>query len=303
MAKAITLLDGGLGQELYRRGVRKHEVLWSANALVIDPDAVRDVHVAFIRAGAQVIITNTYCTSRVRLGRAGFGDRFEELNALACRLAQEARDEAGVPGVQIAGCLPPLHGSYRPDLVPSIDEMLPQYREMAAIIGPMVDLMLCETMATASEGLAAATAAAETGKPVWVSWTLRDDGQGMLRSDETIDQAVAALDGLPAGRQPEAFLVNCCAPESVGPALDRLRALTDRPIGAYANGFEPIPEKWRAGNIDALDVRRDLDPPAYAAFVGDWIARGATLIGGCCEIGPAHIKYIARIIEDLRDAA
>jgi len=285
-----TVLDGGLGQELYRKGVRGHDVLWSANALLTDPDAVRAVHLDFIRAGARVITTNTYCTTLFRFREVGIEDRFAELNRLACRLAQEARDEAGIPEVQIAGCLPPLYGSYRPDRVRPVEQILPEYRQLADVLAPHVDLLLAETISTVDEGYAAAAAATATGLPTWLAWTLTDDGRPTLRSGESLTDAAARLEPLPV----QAYLINCCAPESVGPGLDALRAVTDRPIGAYANGFTPIPANWQPGNIEGLGVRRDLGPDAYAAFVREWIARGAAIVGGCCEIGPAHIARIAK---------
>ena len=165
------LLDGGMGRELRHRGVEILDTIWSANALIEAPNAVRDLHEDFIEAGADLIIANTYGIIRAELAREGIEDRFAELNIQACKLAQAAR-AAGGRKVLIAGSLPPLRGSYRPDLVESYDEIEPLYREQAEILMPHVDLFLCETMSSAAEGLAAATAAATTGRPVWLSWTL-----------------------------------------------------------------------------------------------------------------------------------
>ena len=173
-AKGVLLLDGGMGRELRNRGVEILDTIWSANALLTAPDVVRQVHRDYIAAGADVITTNTYGVIRNDLAKEGIEDRFAELNLLACALARQARDEAGRP-VLIAGSLPPLRGSYRPDLVEPFTVIAPLYREQAALLAPHVDLLLCETMSSAAEALAAVSAAAGTGLPVWVSFTLHDD--------------------------------------------------------------------------------------------------------------------------------
>jgi len=170
---------------------------------------------------------------------------------------------------------------------------LEEYRRIAALQAPYVDLFLCETMSTAQEARAAATAAAETGKPVWVSWSLMDTGP-WLRSAERISTAYAALAGLPV----TAVLVNCCPPESITTAMPDLVA-TGLPAGGYANGFTAIPATFLPGKTRAqLETRRDLDADAYAAFALGWIEAGAGIVGGCCEVGPGHIARMRAAIED-----
>ena len=286
--KDITILDGGMGQELYKRGIRGEQTLWSTNALINQPDIVRDIHMEFINAGATVITTNTYCCSPTRLSYGNVEDRFEELTLLACDLAQQARDQSGKDNIKIAGGLPPLYASYRPDLERNMDAMLNEFSRMAELMKDHVDLFLCETMTTADEAYAGAKASAATGKPVWLAWTLKDDNPIELRSGESIEDAFNRLNSIDI----DAYLFNCCSPESITPALKQLRPLTDKTIGAYANGFTPIPEKWGIGDIEALGTR-NFSPEEYGTFVKDWIDHDATIVGGCCEIGPAHIKYIA----------
>ena len=290
------LLDGGLGRELRFRGVDVPETIWSAGALITDPEVVRQIHVDYIAAGADVITTNTYGIIRSDLSNVGIADRFVELNLLACHLAVEAR-ELSRREVVIAGSLPPLRGSFRPDLVGPGEEIEALYREQADLLAPHVDLLLCETMSSAVEGLAAASAACRTGKPVWVSWTLHEDRSGNLRSGETVEAAVAALRGLPV----TGFLANCCAPESVTRAISNLAASKAAWIGGYANTFAPIPEDWTlSGDKDTdglLTLREDLDPDHYAGHVADWLAAGATVVGGCCGTRPAHIAKMRALID------
>jgi S-methylmethionine-dependent homocysteine/selenocysteine methylase len=286
------LLDGGMGRELRNRGVPILDTIWSANALVVAPDMVREVHLDYILAGADVITTNTYGIIRGELAKEGIEDRCADLNRLAGRLARQAC-EAGGRSVAIAGSLPPLRGSYRPDLVGPIDEILPLYREQVELLAPYVDLFLCETMSSAAEGLAAATAATESGKPVWLSWTLHEDQSGRLRSGESVGEAAAAVAHLPIA----AFLANCCPPESIAAAMPELVALRRGPIGGYANAFRPVPKDWVMERDGLLKLREDLGPEEYARHVGHWHIEGASIVGGCCGTGPEHIAKIRQMMD------
>ena len=283
------ILDGGMGRELQRRGLARVGSIWSAEALLTHPEVVRDIHLAFIEAGAEVVTTNTYAAVPHLLRREGMEDRLGELLDLAVRLAQEARTASGRP-VRIAGSLPPLNASYRPELVGPEEEIEPVYREIAGRLAPGVDLFLCETLSSAAEARAAARAAAAFGKPVWVAWTLADAADGRLRSGENVAEALAALAGLPV----EAVLFNCCTPESVSRALPELRAATTRPVGAYANALQAFGEGYVLGERGETPEREDITPAAYANLAREWRAAGADIIGGCCGIGPAHIAELVR---------
>lgn len=285
------LLDGGMGRELRSRGVEILNTIWSANGLITAPDVVRDIHRDYIAAGADIITTNSYGVIRQELAREGIADRFDELNRLAGQLAVEAREQSGAD-LLIAGSLPPLRGSYRADLVGPFEEIEPEYEQQAALLAPYVDFFICETMSCAREGYAAAHGAIKTGKPVWVSWTLHEDKSGRLRSGETIAQAAAAVAELPIS----GMLANCCAPESISAAMGQLVATGYRYVGGYANTFVPVPSDWTldgTGDADGLiPLRDDLDPEPYSSFARDWLAAGATVIGGCCGTGPAHIRQL-----------
>ena len=289
------LLDGGMGRELRFRGVDVMTSIWSAKALIDAPQVVREVHSDFISAGSDIITINSYGIVKSNLAWAGIENRFKELNLLACKLAQEARDVSGRE-VLIAGSLPPLAGSFRPDLVGRFEEMEPLYREQAELLAPHVDLLICETMSSIDEGRAAAAAATRTGKPIWVCWTLHEDRSGRLRSGEAIDEAVKALSGLPVS----GALANCCAPESITRAMSPLVQTGMKYVGGYANTFQPIPEDWNlTGDKKAdgfLGLRPDLDPESYAAHADDWLKAGATVIGGCCGTRPAHIAKLKELI-------
>jgi S-methylmethionine-dependent homocysteine/selenocysteine methylase len=287
------LLDGGTGRELRRRGVPILDTIWSANALVVAPHTVREVHLDYIAAGADVITTNTYGIIRGELAKEGIEERYGELNRLAGELARQARQEGG-RDVAIAGSLPPLRGSYRPDLVGPFDEILPQYREQVELLAPYVDLFICETMSSAAEGLAAASAAAESGKPVWVAWTLAEDHSGHLRSGESVGQAAAAIAHLPIA----GFLANCCAPESIAAAMPALAGLGRGAAGGYANAFRPVPKDWVMERDGLLPLREDMNPEEYAGQAARWCAHGARIVGGCCGTGPEHIARLRRMMDE-----
>jgi S-methylmethionine-dependent homocysteine/selenocysteine methylase len=289
------LLDGGMGRELRNRGVPILDTIWSANALLVAKDTVLQVHKDYITAGADIITTNTYGIIRSELKKEGIEEKFVELNRLAGKLAITA-SRSSEEGVAVAASLPPLRGRYRPDLVGKFDEIVPLYREQAEILEPYCDLFICETMSSGEEARAAATAAAELGRPVWVSFTLHEDKSGKLRSGESIAEAAAKLKDLPVS----GILANCAAPESIDAAMPELAKL-GKVAGGYANTFQDIPKDWvRDGKKPTdglLKLREDLDPEHYAVHAKTWLAAGARVIGGCCGTGPAHIARLKQLIE------
>jgi S-methylmethionine-dependent homocysteine/selenocysteine methylase len=292
----VILLDGSMGRELRRRGVETRNTIWSATALLVAPQEVLNVHLDNIAAGADIITTNTYGIIRQELVREGLESEFEALNVLACELALQSREQSS-KHVLIAGSLPPLRGSYRPDRVGEFDEIEPLYEEQARILAEHVDLIICETMSSAAEALAAATAACKTGKAVWVSWNLHDRSMGVLRSGETITQAYDVIKHLPVS----GFLCNCCPPESISAGMLELASLGAKYFGGYANPFVPIAVEWMLdgqGEDDGVIIdREDLSTESYAENARDWLEKGATVIGGCCGTSPDYIAELKALIE------
>ena len=294
--QTTTLLDGGLGQEVLRHAKGDVTPLWSTQVMIDEPELVRRVHGDFIEAGADVITVNTYSATRVRLEQAGLGHEYERLQRLAGELAVEAREQHGRAGVRIAGCLSPYGWSYRPELALPYDELWPLYAEDTELQAPFVDVMLCETMGSIDESRAAARGAAHAGAPVWMAWTIRDDDTACLRSGEPLADAIRAVADDPAAPV-DAILVNCSQPEAIDAAIPVL-AGAGIPFGAYANGFRNSVEDYAPGSVvTVLTSRDDLDPAAYADTVDGWLAAGATIVGGCCEIGPEHIAEIRRRLD------
>ncbi len=285
----ITILDGGMGRQLDRMGAPFRQPEWSALALIEGPDWVARAHRAFIDAGADVISTNTYAVVPFHIGDALFAERGQELADLAGRLARAEADAAPRP-VLVAGSLPPVFGSYRPDLYVAADAPA-LLRPLIEGLAPHVDLWLAETQSLVAEALAALAALPDDGRPRWVSFTVRDDdGPPRLRSGETVAEAVRAARGAGAA----AVLFNCSQPEWMVAALaEAIAAEPDLVIGAYANAFPPLTDDHEA-NDRITEIRDDLDPVGYHAFARTWAEAGATLIGGCCGIGPEQIAELAR---------
>jgi len=285
----ITLLDGGLGQELLARSAAAPTGLWSTQFLIDRPELVRELHSDYFSAGADVATTNSYAILPDRLCPFGLENRFVELQRLACQLAVSARDEHG-QGL-VAGSMGPVGRSYRPDLAPPIEEAASLYAEISAIQEPYVDIFLCETMSSVAQARGAVMGASSGRRPVWLAVSVDDEDGTRLRSGEAITEILPLLSEFDLA----ALLVNCSPPEAVSQALPLL-AGQGIPLGAYANGFVKIaPDYLQEGaTVDILQARKNLGPEVYTQFAEDWTKQGATIIGGCCEVGPAHIEELAK---------
>jgi len=291
MSKSVILLDGGMGQELIRRSGQAPTPLWSARVMLDNPDLVETLHLDFIRAGAKVIALNNYTATPSRLARDATVDLFKPLHREAKRIARSARDKSEMKDVRIAGCLPPLVASYKPELAPSPEDCLTQYRELVAVQADGVDVFFCETLATIREAKAAATAARETGLPTIVSFTLDDDMPANLRSGESLIDAVETVASLGV----EAVTVNCSMPETVSEAMPILVNAFPK-VGGYANGFQSIAPLDAGGTVSGMKARQDLTPEKYTEYALGWVDMGAQIIGGCCEVGPDHIAAIHKAL-------
>lgn len=284
----ITLLDGSIGQEIVKRSGDRATPLWSTSVMMEKPGIVGAVHGDYFNAGATIATTNTYAVHRDRLARVDLADRLPDLIDCALREATDARAAHG--SGRIAGALGPLGASYRADIAVPMAQAAPAFAELVALMAPRVDLFVIETAASLHHAHTALEGCRNAGKPVWLAVTVDDDDGSLLRSGE----AVSDLAPLVGEYAPDAVLINCSRPEAVAAGLTQIKAL-GRPFGAYANGFTRITDAFLQDmpTVDALEQRSDLDPQAYADFAMGWVAEGATIIGGCCEVGPAHIAELA----------
>ncbi len=296
MAQNITILDGGMGRELARIGAPFRQPEWSALALYQAPQQIKAVHQSFIAAGAQVITTNSYALVPFHIGAQRFAEDAPGLAQLAGRLARQAADEA-VQTVRVAGSLPPALGSYRPDLFDA-RRAAEIYRVLVAGQADYVDFWLGETISSLAEAVAIAQATAAEQKPLWLSFTLEDkpgseQHPATLRSGESVTAAVAKSIELGA----QNVLFNCSHPEVMTSAVQQAQQLRQQlaagiGIGVYANAFEPGSNEGDA-NDGLSGMRKDTDPQGYLVWARRWVDNGASLIGGCCGIGPKHIQCLA----------
>ena len=292
MTAPLLILDGGTGRELARSGAPFRQPEWSALALIEGPQFVSAVHRAYVAAGADVITTNSYAIVPFHIGEARFAADGAALAALAGRLAREVAD--GAPHkVHVAGSLPPVCGSYRPDLV-DLDRARPVLDVLVSALAPRVDHWLAETLSSLAEARLAASVTAPTGKPLWLSFTLEDEKPTTapaLRSGETVAEAARLATELGAA----ALLFNCSQPEVMEAAVRAAQAELGQDsairIGVYANAFPPMAADAEA-NAGLSPIRADLTPEGYGRFAAAWHGAGASILGGCCGIGPEHIAAL-----------
>lgn len=285
--KSIVLMDGGMGQELIARSSLPTTSLWSAQVMMNEPEIVEAVHRAYIDSGAKVLTLNSYSATPERLARDASEDLFEPLQAKAISIAKDA---IGDRDVQMAGCLPPLFGSYHPEHAPEYERCLLTYRRLVECQKGDVDIFLTETLASVKEIAAAVTAAHESGIPVWCGMTVDDNDGTKLRSGESVEEGIEAA----AKAGAVAVGINCSRPEAVAQAVPAMKN-SGLAFGGWANGFTNAAEDLAVGGIvDGMRKRVDLGPDAYADHVMAWVDAGATLVGGCCEVGPAHIETLQK---------
>ncbi len=286
--KKPLILSGAMGTELERRGVEIGLPYWSANALMFQPEVVRQIHTDYIEAGADIIVTNTFRTNRRVFKNQNLPDRSLELTTKAVELAKAARDRFPKREILIAGCVAPVEDCYKPELVPPENELQSEQHEMVTrLVNLGVDFLLIETMTTIREARAAAEAAKETGKEFIVSFACMRDGT--LYGGESLTDAVRAL----APLQPTLFSLNCISPRYLTALIAQLKSEIDHskfeiPFAVYGN----------TGNPDLRDGKmiRDVDEEEYVKFALEWERLGASIIGGCCGTTPEYVKRVAEAV-------
>ncbi len=285
----ITILDGSIGQELVHRLGDEPTPLWSTQVMLDRPDLVESVHLDYFKAGAEIATLNTYPVLRDRLVKNNLEDQFESLHAAARASASRARHTFG--SGRIASSLGPLGASYQPDLAPPVDEAANAYSEIISMHDAEVDLHIIETASGLRQIEGALMGCRCASKPIWLGLSVDDDDGTKLRSGEQLQEALPLLET----HMPAALLINCSVPEVIDQALGIIKDW-GLPFGAYANGFTKIPDTFKVTNptVDVLEARTDLGPEAYADFAEKWVEMGATIIGGCCEVGPEHIAELKR---------
>ena len=280
----VIILDGATGTELERRGVPMHGVAWCAAALHTHPAVVRQVHEDYIRAGADIVITNTFASARHTLERTELADEVRYLNTRAVNLAKEARESAAEDRrVYVAGSMS-IH--FRPKDEPSAEYMKSSYREQAHLLAEAgADLLALEMMTEVDQAADAIEAAVSTGLPVWVGFSCKmsEDGSQvvLLRSKgETFAQALETL--LPLGGSLVSVMHSRI--EETAPALRVVQDRWDGPIGAYPESGKFVMPNWQFDQV--------MSPEELLGQARQWVQMGVQLIGGCCGIGLEYIRVL-----------
>jgi S-methylmethionine-dependent homocysteine/selenocysteine methylase len=301
MDNKITLIDGAMGTEIRARGfdVPSHiNSIWSAQALIDNPEVVRDIHEDYIHAGAEVITTNNYAVTQNLLRRENLRNNLEELTLLSIDIANQARQVTDKK-IKIAASLPPLDTSYRPDLVGDMESIVRKYSEIVDIVKNKVDLIIIETMSSSIEAIGALKACKNAGIEVWLGYTLHGIRKNTLPSGESLLDALHAVKDYDI----DAYLINCCSANITSEAMKIFARELKKPFGGYANS--EIIDHVESGddslnNAENLqrESRQSINADQYSKIVEEWIESGATIVGGCCRTTPKHIEKIHQMINN-----
>lgn len=291
--KNLTILDGGMGRELKEMGAPFSQPLWSAQALIEAPEYISQAHQNFVDAGAEILLTNSYACVPFHLGEERFLRQGFELAKLSGELAKSIAQKAP-HSVSVAGSIPPPFGSYRPDLF-KVEKATPIIQTLYDAQDPYVDLWIAETICSLQEFSSIHNVLKQSSnKPCYYAFSLEDDLSdcARIRSGESVKDAIK----LACAANVHGVMFNCSVPEVMERAIVDTKQTIKKlgsalEIGVYANNFAPISSQHEAN--DMLQEMRELDGAGYLAYAQHWYTLGASIIGGCCGIGPKHIKALA----------
>ena len=295
--KKTRILDGGMGQELLARGMEANGTLWSANALLQEKyhQLLLDTHLDFITCGAEVIVTTTFTTRRIRLRDNNVEDKFEYLNTKAGEIAKKAKNLN--PHVLIAGGLPPQYLTYEAD-TRSDNEIRENFYEQAKLLDPFIDFFYFDVLSSVREFKLAIEAIKSFQKPYLVGAHISEGVK--LPSGEKISDIITKIEH----KNLLGLILSCISPENYAENLDEVKSLgvpfgfklngfvTTKPNSGYTSSFN----KSKTGNPNEfLGQRKDLNPKNMALIVKKFKDAGATILGGCCETRPEHIREMAKL--------
>jgi homocysteine S-methyltransferase len=292
--KETRILDGGMGQELLARGMEPNGTLWSANALIQEKyhPLLLDTHLDFIKSGAEVIVTNTFTLRRKRLRDNNIEDRFEYLNKKAGEIAMKAKKLN--PQVLIAGGLPPQNVTYEADTRDN-NIIKNDFYDQAKILNPFVDFFYFDVLSSVKEFRLGIEAIKDFNKPYLIGAHISEGTK--LPSNENISDIINKIEH----KNLLGLMLSCVSPENFEKNLDEIKNL-GVPFGFKLNAFiTTAPKNGYLANYlksngnpnEFLGQRKDLTPEKMSEFAKKFKDAGATILGGCCETRPVHIKEIS----------
>jgi len=297
--KSTKILDGGMGQELLIKGLKPKGTLWSAHALIDESchQMVIDAHLDFINAGAEVIVTSTFTARRNRLIQNDCEKYFEQINIKAVELAQKARD-ISKKEILIAGGLPNQKQTYESDLGKDLDSIEKNFYDQAKILKNGIDFFYLDVMSSGLECGIAIKTIESFNLPVLVGVHLRDNG--LLPSGEKIEDIVKNY----KNKNWLGIIMACVSPKAYEIVANNLKKI-DIPYGFKLNAFKKIPYGYTVASKDAwgnagnpntvLGINTELNETRFYEYAKKFMENGATILGGCCEIRPSHIKEISKL--------
>ena len=296
--KKTKVLDGGMGQELLARGMEPNGTLWSANALLQEKyhQLLLDTHIDFIKAGAEVIVTTTFTTRKVRLRDNNVENKFEYLNHKAGEIAQKAKKL--YPNVLVAGGLPPQYLTYEADTRKD-EEIRENFSSQAQILNSYVDFFYFDVLSSVKEFQIAIDCIKDFNKPYLIGAHISEGTS--LPSGEKISKIITDI----KHEKLLGIILSCISPENYELNLNEIKNL-GIPFGFKLNAFvktNPKPnytgayKNSKTGNPNEfLGQRKDLTPDKMAEIAKKFKDAGATILGGCCETRPSHIKAMSNLV-------
>jgi homocysteine S-methyltransferase len=278
------LVDGATGSEIEKRGVPMIKNAWNGGGAMTHPHIVRQVHLDYILSGAEMVISNTFSTSRHVLEDAGLGENFELLNRRGVELAVEARRVSNQDNVLVAGGI--THWSFTKQM-PPFQTMISNSEEQAAIMAKAgADMIMLEMMSDVDRTLAILEAARKCGLPVWVGFSCRLDEEGVpyLLDGPPLEDGIRAIqkEGVPV-----VFIMHTDV-KIIDPCIITVKEIWEGPIGVYAHSGKFVEPNWIFDDV--------ISPEDYAAAAKSWLEQGVLIVGGCCGIGEQHIQTLGKII-------
>lgn len=274
------LIDGATGTEAERRGVPQLDNAWNGGAALSHPDILRQVHLDYLDAGAELIISNSFATHLHALVAAGEEARFEAYNRRAVELAVDARTQSGKPDALVAAGV--SYWSWIGDMPPAADMKAATQKQLAFMADSGADVILLEMMIDQKNLEIMLDAASSTGLPVWAGLTTGRHAEGhiMLREGDALAPAVTAC----ADAGVELINIMHTEVEFVTDSITSIRQEWQGPIGVYAHSSTEIDKHWVFENV--------ISPADYCSYAEGWKQQGISLLGGCCGIGSEHIHAL-----------
>ena len=297
-AKESILLDGGIGSEVLRRGIR-----WRQHGIEDAPDVIRSIHVDYLEAGVDVLTTHTFNLTKrnfinffrdeehmALIGATGLPAKAMELCRTAVSLAKEALAETGMAGtVPLAGSIAPVMHLFRPDLSPPENDCLDHHEECVEVLSDCgVDFIFFEGMNNTREAQAALQATAGFDLPVWMSFVPGMDGN-LLNGEPLLDAA-----NLARSQGAKAIIVSAASLSMITKSLPNI--INGSPCGAKAIVGRYSPPSWKPDFYPSFVDTDEVSPEKYAQEVNSWLDQGAQIVGGSSGTTPEHIRALRGMI-------